>query len=416
MVFENVGTSTPLYPSVGLRHSAEAARVNFGQEPFRFDIEDHMVQARRAAWAKIMRTPLRSEFLGGGGGTGEKTTMAAAEGAAGQGDEAGKGAINQLVLSYLSHHGYAKSARAFQAMCERRGGLGTGLGDGSPAALPVPAPQPRADGADVEMALSSPAEAPAALPSSAPGTAPDGGAAGLQHGDIELRTRIVNSVVSGDIDTALAETARLYPAVLARADGLMLFKLRCRKFVELLLQAAELKKGMRREEGDVGGATAGNGHGVANGHGHGHGGGADAMDVDRDDEGDEGVWMDGFGGGGGSGSASTAVPTPPQRRRSPGWIIVAAAPALALAQYEAALSAAIAYGQSLQADYKTDERREVRMIFNRTFGVVAYEDPLAAGGEAAEVAGQEARVALATELNQDILRGCFLCGFCCVWI
>jgi len=36
--------------------------------------------------------------------------------------------------------------------------------------------------------------------------------------------------------------------------------------------------------------------------------------------------------------------------------------------------------------------------------VVAYEDPLEAGGEAAEVAGHEARILLATELNQDILQ------------
>jgi hypothetical protein len=35
---------------------------------------------------------------------------------------------------------------------------------------------------------------------------------------------------------------RWHPKVLEREEGLMRFKLRCRKFVELILEAAELKK------------------------------------------------------------------------------------------------------------------------------------------------------------------------------
>jgi len=68
-----------------------------------------------------------------------------------------------------------------------------------------------------------------------------------------------------------------------------------------------------------------------------------------------------------------------------------------------ALHTALQYGQTLEADYKNDHRPEVRGHLKRTFGVVAYPDPLAAGGEVAEMAGQEARARLANELNQAIL-------------
>ena len=67
------------------------------------------------------------------------------------------------------------------------------------------------------------------------------------------------------------------------------------------------------------------------------------------------------------------------------------------------LHTALSYGQTLEADYKNDTRPTVRAHLRRTFGVVAYDDPIAAGGEVAEMAGQSARNALAAEVNQAIL-------------
>jgi len=309
---------------------------------------------------------------------------------------AGRGPINQLVLSYLSHHGYAKTARAFQAQCERRGGLGgdgisatvvrkSDLG-GVPLPVPPPAPQPSQSHDDVDMYMDVSPSKPASIalpPTAETSTTFDCWGPGMHHGDIELRTRIVNSVIEGDIDMALEETARWHPKVLEREEGLMLFKLRCRKFVELILEAAELKKRMKGEEGVGDGKDAG----IR----------ADGMDVDDiPEDRDESVSTNGFGG-----SSSSAIPIRAKRKQSmshAGWTGATAA------QYETALDSAISYGQTLRSDYKTDSRPEVRAIFDRTFGVVAYEDPMEAGGEAAEVAGHEARLALATELNQDILR------------
>jgi hypothetical protein len=198
--------------------------------------------------------------------------------------------------------------------------------------------------------------------------------------DIERRTNVVNSVISGDIDTALSDTKTHYPSVLDAEEGLMLFKLRCRKFVELILEASELKKKMKSqvqedeaiEEMD----------GIYE----------DGMGMDIDDESSS---INGFGGTsnhpvrGGKG-----ISFPPG---DPVW------PGSTASQYETALNQAIAYGQMLSNDHKADTRPQVREIFKRTFAIVAWEDPMTTGGLVSEVVGHEAKVALASELNQAIL-------------
>ena len=46
--FDNVGIddTLPLFPSVGLRTPREHVRANFGQEPFKYDIDNHIQHAR----------------------------------------------------------------------------------------------------------------------------------------------------------------------------------------------------------------------------------------------------------------------------------------------------------------------------------------------------------------------------------
>ncbi|KAF8213685.1 hypothetical protein K438DRAFT_1707519 [Mycena galopus ATCC 62051] len=318
--FKDIGKSTDLYPSIGLRHSGEAIRVNFGQDPFRFDIEYHVHQQRLQTWNNILTTPINPALIADEGVIG--TSKAKAEPVT---EEQAKGAINNLVLSYLAHHGYAQTARAFQKQC---------LG-------------PSGDH-DVDM----------------DGSGSSGGPLGF-GGDMELRNRIVNSVIAGDIDAALAETKKHYPTVLEADEGLMLFKLRCRKFVELLLEATELHKRMKMEEADD-----------------------DEMSMDVDDD---AILL---------GSPVSPRFTPAAAKHvsfSPGRTS-------SKAQVEHALNQAIIYGQTLLNDYTSDKRPEVQTMFNRTVGIVAWHDPIEHGGVAAEVAGPEARVDLANELNQAILR------------
>ncbi|KAH9023431.1 hypothetical protein EDB85DRAFT_1990911 [Lactarius pseudohatsudake] len=46
MVFDHVAGDVQVFPSVGLRHSTESVRVNFGHTPFKYDIDDHVQQRR----------------------------------------------------------------------------------------------------------------------------------------------------------------------------------------------------------------------------------------------------------------------------------------------------------------------------------------------------------------------------------
>jgi Ran-binding protein 9/10 len=354
-VFDNVGKDVELFPSVGLRHSGEAVRVNFGHEPFKYDIDYHVQQARNHTWANILRTPLNSSLLArlskGQDSNGKrdstvsstKTTLT---------DEQTKNTINKLVMAYLAHHGYIKTVRAFQKQEKIFCGEATQVAETSSEDLDIDMGE-RSECGDLEY-------------------------------DIERRSNIVDSVISGDIDTALADTRAHYPSVLAAEEGLMLFKLRCRKFVELILEASELKKKMKSHVQDE--ELIEEMDGIYE----------DGMGMDVDDEDDDGVSMNMFG-------SSTSVPL---ARGGKGASLPTEDdmwPGSTASQYETALNEAITYGQTLSNDYKADTRPQVKEIFKRTFAIVAWEDPMMAGGVVTEVVGHEASVALATELNQAIL-------------
>jgi hypothetical protein len=88
--FRDLKLNVPYFPTVGMKKPGETVRVNFGQEPFAFDI-DKMVQDEKAAiQAEIART---------------KTVSNAPEG-----EDA---LIHQLIGQYLAHDGYVETARAF---------------------------------------------------------------------------------------------------------------------------------------------------------------------------------------------------------------------------------------------------------------------------------------------------------------
>ncbi|TEB39130.1 SPRY-domain-containing protein [Coprinellus micaceus] len=343
-VFENVGKDTELYPFVGLQHVGDIVRVNFGQEPFKFDIETHVQQQKILAWNRFMTTPLYASILNPGSSGpsfGPKRALS---------EEESKVVLNKLVLSYLVHHGYSKTVRAFQ---KHQGGVvksksDTGLEE------------------DFEMESASPVK-----------ETPMEDSLG---DDIEKRTRIVSAVAKGDIDLALIETEEFHPTVLKAEASLMLFKLR----------TAAMKKA--RERGESGlelsastSSTAGSSTTASTA--------ADGdwfeenMDMDVDDDDD--------------GTAQR-----PLSKIDPGSVRAGKQRAEEDidAAHDAALRAAIAYGQSLKTDYEADTRPEVKQLFNKTFGILAYTDPLTAGGEVSAFVSAEARAQLANELNTRILK------------
>lgn len=48
MAFEDVDGDIEIYPTVGLRHQSESIRANFGQEPFKFAINEYALTRRDA--------------------------------------------------------------------------------------------------------------------------------------------------------------------------------------------------------------------------------------------------------------------------------------------------------------------------------------------------------------------------------
>ena len=350
-VFENVGKDFELYPSVGLQHLGENIHANFGQEPFKYDIEYHVQQQYNVTWNNIQTTHLDYTVLHGhhrrtGLGsiasitdeTGVKPSLT---------EDESKEVLNQLVMSYLVHHGYAKTARAFET---QQRGRNQGI-----THLPVEA--------DVDM--NSSATKLDALDS-----------------DILSRTSIVNSILAGDIDTAIDMVQKQYPMVLEADDHLVLFKLRCRKFVELILETTEMKKKMKRiREREVEQPKTMD----------------SAQDVWMEEEMNMDIDED---------APDNQLVEPPASSRPSGITLdpeaSVSADGFAL-QYEIALNAAILYGQSLSSDYQSDPRPELQRLFKNTFGIVAWEDPLEAGAPIADLVGHESRVALAHELNQAIL-------------
>jgi Ran-binding protein 9/10 len=292
--------------------------------------------------------------------------------------------INELVLAYLAHHGYAKTARAFKSQCDRRSAL-----------FPTQSVAPPVEDLTMETETDGDDMTPSATSLGAATTSHSAEAAKIEWGlgagttimqsDTIRRQKIVHSIVEGDIDTALEETRSDYPSVLEREGGIILFKLRCRKFVELVLEAAAAWRKVREEEAKSEGYLN-NGTSAPD---------EESMDIDNDSS-LNGAVLNGT-------SAATFPPSPNKPKvKNP---LPFSSPSKTPSQV--ALEHAIANGQSLQAHYKLDTRPEVQEIYKQTLSLVAYDDPLADDPSVPEavkeMAGQTSRDQLAEEVNRAIL-------------
>ncbi len=247
MVFENVACDVQVFPSVGLRHSNEHVRVNFGHNPFKYDIEDHVQQRRDTVWTSIQSKPLDWRILDPGrNDRSAQTSRADTDGAPrATMDDEGHNEAARLVLNYLIHHGYAKTAEALQTQ------LAPAPARAPSPALPVPPPaSTSAHEPDIDSPMLS----------------ADHENESGETNMLEQRLSIVRAVRRGDIEGALNDLRERFPSVLARDGGIMRLKLRCRQFVELVNAAAEAKRAFSA-------ASSSSHNGV---------GDVDAMDVDDD--------------------------------------------------------------------------------------------------------------------------------------
>ncbi|KAL5324183.1 hypothetical protein ACEPPN_008727 [Leptodophora sp. 'Broadleaf-Isolate-01'] len=229
--------------------------------------------------------------------------------------------IQSLVLQFLSHDGYVETARAFaeEVYSEKK-------------ALSLD-PNAIIEGVDVK-----------------------------EDEDAGHRQRIRKAVLEGDVDKALKYTNAFYPSVLKDNEHVS-FRLKCRKFIEMIRQGAEIQN-----------SSHSNGVKKSNGHnGDWYDDVAQGMDLD-DHQSQANNWdrMD------------TEESSESQN------------------EYQRLVQETLAYGQALQAEYKDDPRREISKALEEAFALMAYIDPL----NAKEVSHQldpSGRAAVAEELNSAIL-------------
>ncbi|KAI1250917.1 hypothetical protein MGN70_007978 [Eutypa lata] len=219
--------------------------------------------------------------------------------------------IQELVLQFLQHDGYVETARAF-------------------------AEEIHAEKEALNIDPSVPVE-------------------GININDDEdahRRQRIRRAILEGDIDMALKHTKMYYPHVL-NENRQVDFRLKCRKFIEMVRKSAELSHGSSKKS---------NGHtfdDIPN-----------EMDVDENGYSDQMETEDGLD------TATT--------------------------DQDNLLAETIAYGQQLQAEFKDDNRREVSKSLGEVFALLAYPNPLEVK-EIAHLLDRKGRVAVAEELNSAIL-------------
>ncbi|XP_028905572.1 ran-binding protein 10 isoform X2 [Ornithorhynchus anatinus] len=150
---KRTGEESNLYPTVGLQTPGEIVDANFGQQPFVFDIEDYMREWRAKIQGTIKRFPVGDRL-------GEWQDM-----------------LQNMVSSYLVHHGYCATATAFARITE------TTIQE--------------------------------------------------EQTSIKNRQRIQKLVLAGRVGEAIEATQQLYPGLLDHNPNL-LFMLKCRQFVEMV--------------------------------------------------------------------------------------------------------------------------------------------------------------------------------------
>ena len=180
---------------------------------------------------------------------------------------------------------------------------------------------------------------------------------------------IRTAVLEGDVDKALKLTRAFYPSVLQENENVY-FKLRCRKFIELICQCTDLQQSTKNRRQNSGSVSAGlNGHSAIDNHNsfdghmdiddqsdHHDNGEADGMDVEDLD---------------------------------------------ASSKQNDLVHDALQYGQDLQSEFKDDPRREVKQALEDTFALIAY--PNARESSLAPLLETDGRIPVAEELNSAIL-------------
>lgn len=167
--------------------------------------------------------------------------------------------------------------------------------------------------------------------------------------------------MDGDIDKALKLINAYYPHVLDD-NRQIYFRLRCRKFVEMIRQSTELLHGSTSKQ-----SKSVNGHSTA------------VSDDDFEPE------MD----------------LDEQTNSADDWDKMETEEVDSGLKYQGLLDMTLNYGRELKYEFRNDHRRHVENAFRDIFSMFAYEDPRKS--PTAHLLDQAGRVPVAEELNSAIL-------------
>lgn len=310
-----------------MKKPGEHLRINFGRSPFVFDIDRMMAQERQTIMASISKADV--------------TTLHPPD------DE--NTLIHKLVGQYLAHEGYVETAKAFTR-----------------------------DVHDQQQSLSSQPK-PFSLPDS--------------DDDIHAinRQKIRKSILDGDIDRALKYTSSYYPHVLEEERNKdVYFRLRCRKFIEMMRQYTELVTATSSPAALTKSVDSIGSNGHADNTDHIQDNGEDEDGQDTQMELDDQLHRE----------ASRGLDAPPTDD-----VDMDASQGLPLkASYMKQgdlVAAALAYGQELQQEFGSDPRQQIKKQLQDLFAIIAYPNP--ADSPIGGLLDQRGRVHIAEEVNGAIL-------------
>ncbi|PSK49422.1 hypothetical protein B9Z65_8217 [Elsinoe australis] len=315
-----------LYPSVGIKKPQEHLRANFGQTPFVFDIDSLVERERLLVQRDINRVDHTKSPLRPGF------------------DETDT--IHELISQYLAHEGFIESASQFsQDVRQQKRALQTG--DATLEAQEEP---------DDMNAL---------------------------H-----RQKVRAAILEGDIDKAFKYLGSYFPHVLEQDSNRdIYFRLRCRKFIEMILRSYEMQSRVGSPAHSEGAFSNGtNGHSAD---------GGTALDPDAG-----GMDLDGapLPTSNGKQEASEAMDTSNDAIKATPTFAETKSSALL---HNDLLNDAIQYGMELQGEFSHDTRQEVKKALNDTFALIAYND--ARQSVLADMMEGKGRIEIAEQVNGAIL-------------
>ncbi|KAF7723012.1 hypothetical protein EC973_002428 [Apophysomyces ossiformis] len=193
--FHSINTTAPLFPCIGLRSPGELVTVNFGQDAFMFDIAQYVKDQKTEKWKTFVDRQDAPQV--------DSVPKI----------ESDQMKLDQLILSYLVHHGYTGTAKAFlkdkKYVCD----TSLSIADVKPACF-------AGKSSDITA-----------------------------ENDMNQRQSIRAALLAGQVDRAMELTQTYFPGVLdeqGKGENIV-FELKCRKFIEMISEYTEQEHALRRK-------------------------------------------------------------------------------------------------------------------------------------------------------------------------